>query len=405
MTVPSQFAGAANGGGTPQRVLRIIASEIPSVGYKVFEVRPGAAPSFASDVKASGDVLENSFYRVRLDGRGAIESLVSKALGGREMAAKIDDRSLNDLGAGVGTVTVRDAGSVSVTLHAETSGELPRSTDVTVFRGIDRIAIRNEIDGNFTDVKTWAFSFNLRAPDVWHEEVGAINHARLKPEGDYAAKFSKLDWLTLNHFVSMSGDDGAGVTLSNGDDAFMKLGHSDIAEGISTLDTKTPQINVLAGGQVHGRYLGIQNQGGDKHFVQRFALRVQSHLSAAESMRFALEDQNPLVAGAVTGDDGYPETAYSLLSSSNPNVMLWALKPAEEGIDRGIVARFWNLAPTADSYTVKLEAGIASARSITHIETLPKTAPLVGRTLHVRANSWQLQSFELSPATHPRGTN
>lgn len=369
-------------------------------------MQPGVAASIPPDVIAFGDVLENSFYRVRLNGRGAIESLTSKTLDRREMAANIDDRFLNDLGfekrgfntqeATAGTVTVRDVGPVSITLHAETTKGLPRSTDVTLFRGLDRIAIRIEINGNFSDVKTWAFSFNLRGPDVWHEEVGAINHAQLQPKGSYAAKFSKLDWLTLNHFVSMTGEDGAGVTISNSDDAFMKLGPSEITQGVSKLDTTRPQISVLAGGQVDGRYLGIQNQGGDAHFVQSFALRVQKHLTAAESMRFALEDQNPLVAGAVTGGDGYPETTYSLLSSSNPDVMLWALKPAEEGIDRGLVARFWNVTPIATKYTVRLHTGIASARSITHIETFPTSAPLVGGALHARANSWQIQSFELS---------
>lgn len=406
-SVPSQFIHSVDAQGVTRSSLQIFASRIPSLGYKVFEVEPGIAAPDVSKVTASGNELENDFYRVRLDGRGAIESIVSKALNGREMAARIDDRFVNDFGAELSdasSVTVTNEGPVSVTLRVETTGALPRSTEVTLFQGLDRIAIRNEIKGNFSDVKTWAFSFNLHGPDVWHEEVGAINHARLQPEGDYAARFSKLDWLTLNHFVSMTGDDGSGVTISNSDDAFMELGHSDISKGVSTLDTTTPKIDVLAGGQVDGRYLGIQDQDGDRHFVQRFAVRAQSRPSAAQSMRFALEDQNPLVAGKVTGGKGYPETTYSLLSSSNPDVMLWALKPAEEGIDHGIVARFWNLTPASSNYSVKFSSGIASARSTTHIETFPKSTPLVNDQLHVRANSWQLQSFELSPSTASRKT-
>ena len=104
----------------------------------------------------------------------------------------------------------------------------------------------------------------------------------------------------------------------------MKLGHSSITDGKSDLDTATPQISVLAGGQVDGPSLGIPAQGGDSHFLQRFALRVQDKFNAASSMRFALEDQNPLVAGRVTGGNAYPETKFSLLSTSNPDALLWA---------------------------------------------------------------------------------
>src|ERR1035441_559650 len=96
----------------------------------------------------------------------------------------------------------------------------------------------------------------------------------------------------------------------------MKLGHSTIADGKSELDIATPQISVLAGGQVDGPSLGIVAQGGDSYFLQRFALRVQGTFNAASSMRFALEDQNPLVAGLVTGGKAYPETNFSLLTTS-----------------------------------------------------------------------------------------
>jgi alpha-mannosidase len=249
-------------------------------------------------------------------------------------------------------------------------------------------------------VNTWAFSFKLQSPDVWHEELGAINHARLQPEGDYAAKFSRLDWLTLNHYVFMRGSDGVGITLSNTDDAFMKLGQSKIENGVSELDTTTPQISVLAGGQVDGPSLGIPDQAGDKHFLQRFALHVQRSSDPAESMRLALEDQNPLVVGVVKGGSAYPETTYSLLSNSNPNLLLWALKPAEDGIEHGVVARFWNISAKPAEFSVRLQGGIASASEMTHIETNPVPVPLIESSLHTTAKQWQLRTFALLPDKH-----
>jgi alpha-mannosidase len=397
-TVLHQFIDGAADDGSHRRLLRILASEVPSVGYRVYEVNPGKSSAPPKSLRADGGALENADYRIRVNDHGAIESIVSKKTGGQELVATIDGRSVNDLGPGSGTLKVINSGPVSVTVEAHASGPVAHTTQITLFRDLDRIAIRNEITANFSDLKTWAFSFALQSPEVWHEEIGAINHARLQPGGDYAAKYSRLDWLTLNHYVFMAGKDGIGITLSNADDAFMKLGHSTIANGISELDTSTPQISVLAGGQVDGPSLGIADQGGDKYFLQRFALHATRNGSAAGSMRLALEDQNPLVAGQVTGGNAYPETSFSLLSSTNPDVLLWALKPSEDGIDHGIITRFWNLSENANDFSVQFYGGIANASQITHIETNPTPVPLTAALLKASAKPWQLRSFSIVPA-------
>ena len=397
-TVLHQFIDGAADDGSHRRLLRILASEVHSVGYRVYEVIPGKSSAPPKSLRADGGALENADYRIRVNDHGAIESIVSKKTGGQELVATIDGRSVNDLGPGSGTLKVINSGPVSVTVEAHASGPVAHTTQITLFRDLDRIAIRNEITANFSDLKTWAFSFALQSPEVWHEEIGAINHARLQSGGDYAAKYSRLDWLTLNHYVFMAGKDGIGITLSNADDAFMKLGHSTIANGISELDTSTPQISVLAGGQVDGPSLGIADQGGDKYFLQRFALHATRNGSAAGSMRLALEDQNPLVAGQVTGGNAYPETSFSLLSSTNPDVLLWALKPSEDGIDHGIITRFWNLSENANDFSVQFYGGIANASQITHIETNPTPVPLTAALLKASAKPWQLRSFSIVPA-------
>jgi alpha-mannosidase len=299
----------------------------------------------------------------------------------------------------LGKIETINAGPVSVTLRVTIAGPLPRTVEVTLFREGDRIDIRNEVKANFRNLETWAFSLNLTSSDVHHEELGAINHARLAPEGDYAATDSRLDWLTLNHFVSMSGADGVGVTLSNQEAAFMKLGQSEIVGGNSMLDTTTPQLTVLAGGQVDGASLGIASQGGDTYLLQRFAVEVYKSYDPANSMRFALEHQNPLVAGVITGGHSYPEKQFSLLSTSEPDVLLWALKPSEEGIAKGIAARFWNMSEKPREFTVQLDGGVQKAWNLTHLETETGTASVVESSLHARAAQWQIMTFRLLPAT------
>lgn len=404
VTVPSQFAGVPDEHGVVKHVLRIWATNIPSVGYKTFEVVPGSADPAPISLSAAGDTLENDFYRIKIDGSGAIDSIVAKKFGGREMASRINGRSLNDWGTGfelndrhAGKMEVINSGPVSVTLRVTIAKPLPRAVEVTLYREGDRIEIRNEVRDNFHDLETWAFSLNLNVPDVHHEEVGAINHARLAPEGDYAATYSRLDWLTLNHFASMSGSDGVGVTLSNEDAAFMKLGNSEMIGGVSQFDTVTPQITVLAGGQVDGASLGIAAQGGDKFLLQRFALQVYKNYSPADSMRFALEHQNPLVAGVVTGGHEFPEKEFSLLATSDPDLLLWALKPSEEGIAKGVAARFWNMSATPKEFSVQMNGGIQKAWTLTHLETETGPATVVASSLRAKAAQWQLLTFRILP--------
>ena len=373
----------ATGRETPsQRVgerLRILARDVPPLGYKVFEVRPGVGQRHGPAVRIAGTTLENEFYRLKLSGSGAITSLLDKS--GREYAV-----SLNDLGSRAGGVSGEDAGPVSATLVAHAQGPPRHTTRVTLYRGLRRIEIRNEIEENFEGVRAWDFVFKLGRPLVRHEEVGAILRARLETEGGhYAAQNARYDWLTLNHFADMDGA-GAGVTLSSPDLSFMQLGRSTPA----VLDTSTPRMAVLAGGQVDGSKLGIPRQGGDTHFLQRFALVTRERYDPAAAMRFALEHQNPLLAGMVEGGNQYPADVFSALRCSNPNVLVWALKPAEDL--RGWIVRVWNLLDAPQQYTLEPWRPPGAAWRASHIETdlEPVAVPLVAKAAPQQFQTWRL---------------
>ena len=376
--------------------LRILARDVPPVGYKVFEVRPGAGHRFGEAASVSGDgtrkVMESDSYRLTLTPRGAITSLIDKTRGHQEFARQIGGRWINDLGPGSGALEIEDAGPVSVTLKATGPSPLTHTTRLTLVRESRRIEIRNEITQNFVDTHTWAFGFNLDAPDVWHEEVGALVRARLLTDGGhYSPRNARYDWLTLNHFVDISGR-GLGATLSNADCYFMRLGESTV----SRLDANTPQVSVLAGGRVVNKNNGLPSQGGDTYFLQRFALQTHDGYHSVAAMRFALEHQNPLVTGVVTGGSAYPPSSYSFLGISNPNVCLWALKPAEDGIGKGIIARVWNLSASPARFSLSLAPGpIQTARRMTHIETPIGNATVNDGVLAESLAPCQLKTFAL----------
>lgn len=400
-TRPAQVIDLATGEETPSQIvtvdgaryLRILARNVPSVGYKVFEIRPGAPGSFPDAASVTDNVIENDRYRITVAGRGAITSLLDKTLDEREFAAEIGGRTLNDLGPGEGTLKVENAGPVSVTLLATASGPLAHTSRITLIREVDRIDIRNDITQNFDDVQTWAFGFALDAPDVWHEEVGAVIRAkRLEDGGHYAMQNARYDWLTLNHFADISGADGAGVTLANADCYFMMLGNS----APNFLDTDTPLISVLAGGRVGGDgNRGIPNQGDDRYFLQRFALQTRPAYDPTAAMRFALEHQNPLIVGRIEGDGAdYPETLYSLLQVSSSTALLWALKPSDDTDE--VIARLWNLSAEPAAASLNFTGyRVISARQVTHIETPMGDATVSDGALAESLGVFQMRSFSL----------
>jgi len=158
--------------------------------------------------------------------------------------------------------------------------------------------------------------------------------------------------------------------LANADCAFFRVGESTPER----LDARSPNLAVLAGGQVDGDKLGIRSQGGDAYFLQRFALLPHGPYSQLAAMKAALEQQNPFVVGAVTGgaESPYPPERFSLVEISAPEALLWALKPAEEGIGAGVIARIWNQSDAPMQATLTLRAPgwtTSDARRCTHLET------------------------------------
>ena len=205
----------------------------------------------------------------------------------------------------------------------------------------------------------------------------------------------------MNHFADITdGANARGVTLANADCAFVKLGRSTPA----ALDTTTAQLNVLAGGQVDGSSLGIRGQNGAAHFLQRFALRPHGAYDQVAAMKFALARQNPFVTEAISGrsNSPYPATSHSLLTTGNPNVLLWAVKPAEEGIGQGVIARVWNLSPEAQNCTVTLAAGISAAKQVTHIETDLEVLTVSEGRVSISLAGRQIQTLRLLPTPNSK---
>ncbi|TCC88742.1 glycoside hydrolase [Pedobacter frigiditerrae] len=382
--------------------LRILAENIPSVGYKLFEIRKGAAKNYLPVATLKNGYIDHVNYKIKLTQSGVITEIVDKKANNKSLVKQIDGKYLNDLGVvdvNIGQpLQIENAGPVSVTFKAVSSHPLLHTVRLTLYALDTKIEIENSIDTNFKDNKTWAFSFNIDHPTTRHEEVGAVLTVKKESNGGhYADQIARYDWQTFNHFADLSNADH-GVTISNVDCSFFKLGKS----RMDSLDESSSQLQALAGGRIDKKVedngvLGIHDQLGQQNFNYHFALFPhQDKFNATRAMKLSLAHQNPLTAAFVTGLKGSQGNSFSLLNISDANVLLWSIKPAEEGIKNGIITRFWNMKPDLLQPTLSFNKPIIGAWKTSHIETNQFLIKPVNGKIKTVFNPHQINTYRLT---------
>ncbi len=374
--------------------LQFIADKIPSVGYKTFFIETSTKNNIEKNTVANNKI-ENDFYIVTINNDGAITSLKEKQ-NGKEWIQAIGGKYANDFGknTGNGKISTINDGNISTTIQTTTTDSLKKKTQITLYKKLPRIEIQNTIEQNFSQTISTAFSFNINKQTVWHEEIGAVINAKVQSHGgNYADSFARYDWLSMQHFANIS-DDKSSISISNADGNFMQVGNSTT----NFLDENIAQIKLLLGGQMDKSVgLGIYNQGGDSIFTQTIALQPHSNtFNKTQSMKFALEHQTPFVTAFINGGNELPANSYSFLQINNNDVLLWALKPAEDGIAKaGVVARFWNMGEQNTPVTISTNNNLKSATKCTHIETDIEKEIIIKNKINTSFNLQEMKTWKL----------
>ena len=77
-------------------------------------------------------------------------------------------------------------------------------------------------------------------------------------------------------------------------------------------------------------------------------------------------------------------------------MLLWALKLHDDGIEKGLVARLWNLSDAAAKAEIALPPGLAAAHRTTHIETDLEAIPVTSAgTVPAAFARQQMQTYRL----------
>lgn len=370
-----------------KRILRVWVEDIPSVGYKLFKLENETNSTETNVFRLIGNKLETPFYRVKISESGAISSLYDKRLKKEWTNGLINNLGSKDHESGA-KIRILEKDNHHIRLLCNSRDPVKHESVITFYADDPRIDFQNTIHQNFDGLLHWSFTFNIESPEVWHEEVGAIIKAKTASSGGhYADRMARYDYLSLNHFLNV-GNSTESITLSNSDCLFFRLGNSTP----EFFDQNSSSIHILVGGQVNEN-LGMIRQDGDTLFHQTFSILPHNHrFNAGESMRFALEHQNPLVA-AMTGSTGdLRQNKYSYMTNDNKDVILWTLKPGE---DDGLTMRFWNMGDKPVSSDIRLNSSILKAMHSSHVETDIQEISVKDNVISIDLNQKQLKTYRV----------
>ncbi|HUJ33464.1 MAG TPA: glycoside hydrolase family 38 C-terminal domain-containing protein [Candidatus Acidoferrum sp.] len=356
--------------------LLIEAKNVPSMGYEVLHVVP-AKREVPSDLKASGLTLENKFLRVTVDAHsGCITSLFDKrsnfesiARGGcgNELIAFKDtpkdydawnidadfEKAFTDIDK-ADSVQLIDQGPLRGAIRVTRTWQNSKFVqDIRLYAGLDRVDVANDIDWHETHVLLKA-AFPLAASSgeaTFEIPYGSIGRPTTRNNKVEQAKFEvpALRWADL-------GDGSHGFSLINES----KYGYD--AKG-----------NVLRISLLRSPIWPDPEADRGRH---RFLYSLYPHAGdwkQAMTVRRGYDFNYELQSMQLEAHEGKRPPEYSFVSVSNPNVVLTAVKKAEDA--DGLIFRFYEWAGKTGDVRITVPGGAKSA-TLTNLMEKPEGSPL-----------------------------
>jgi hypothetical protein len=369
------------GSGKDFRHVRFIATDIPALGYKVYELRETEkAPDPA--LAEQKTVLESHYYRVTLDPQtGAVRSIYDKQL----QHELVDQQSPHRFGQYL-YVTGGDKTPNSILqysrvypkpdleIHPAHEGRLVSTThtpwgwvarlestdtntpvvatEILIFdeeKKIEFVEDVNKTSVTSREAAYFAFPFAMDRPKFQYEiQNGTVNPARdLYPGAGH-------EWFSAQHWVSVE-QDGVSGTVMPLDASLVTLG--DINRGSWPAEFGQRQGTIFSyamNNYWNTNYRGAQ--GGSFRF--RYVITSAGTTSPTELSRKGWEEMTPLESDLITTQDKAQDAPQplsgaqqSFLRIDDPALLLETWKAAEDG--NGSILRFLDLGGTTRDVTVE----------------------------------------------------
>jgi hypothetical protein len=352
--------------------IRFLAEDVPPVGYKCYARIPATSEP-SRPPRATGEVLENAYYRVTLDGNsGAVKSILDKEMnqelvnaaspyrfnqylyvtGGDDFPNRIQQFSSTtpmpalDIDAAntgrVVSVTKQPFGTVAE-LESSALNTPNISTEIILFDGEKKILFVNHVNKSPFYRKEgayFAFPLRLERPHLRYD----IQNGFVDPAHDQLPGAGN-EWFSVQHWVeAFKGDVSAAVMPI--DAPLITLG--DIVRGKWPVEFAPPARADIFSYVMNNYYFTNwpAAQGGD--FTFRYVLTSGPDLSPEFLSRLGREETTPLEIDTITSQDKaeplpspLPSEQASFLEIDQPDVALVTWKLAEDGV--GMILRFLEL--------------------------------------------------------------
>jgi hypothetical protein len=357
----------------PDGSIAFIAADVPSLGYKTFDLLPAAKRAPVTGPAASSEaVLENRFYRVAFDrASGAITSIRDKELQLELVDSSAPYRFNEYLYERYETPVLLDgpkwhrvtsatltpsSGPVAslMKVNASATGVERLEQTVVLYRDIKRIDFildmvkapsgRDYQSVNLQNKEAVYVALPFSIPDFKiHQELpgAVVEPIRQQFVG------SGTSYYAVRHFADIS-NSRYGVTVSSPDVSLIEYGGpraQPIARSVGVKDFES----ILEYPKNSSMYLYLLNNMYDCNILLdqrgplRFAWSIRSHggdWRAGEADHFGWEIHNPLLPELIAGRKSGPlPSTSSLLSVDQPNIVCTTIKPAEAN-GSGLILRF-----------------------------------------------------------------
>ena len=386
-------------GGAAGRIrVRFLAEDVPGLGYRLFVAVPASKllPTPAS-LKSGPDFLENEYFRVRVDAKtGCITSLWDKeskweaiALGscGNELQTFVDkpkdwdawniDSNFEDQ-----MWHLNQADEVKLVEHGPLRAVLrvkkhfQSSTfvqDITIYPHVRRVDVRMTADWHEKHILLKvAFPVAVQADTASYEiPFGSIARptTRRTPEEKAQFEVPALRWADL----------------------------SDAAHGLSLLNDCKHGYD--GKGNVLRLSLLRSPEWPDPHAdegTHEFTYSLVPHAGGwreAGTVRAGYELNSPLRAMAAQNHDGSLPSVHSFVALEPANLLLTALKQAEDGGD--LILRFYEFEGKKTAARITLPSGVAEVWEADLMEHAGEKLATDGKTVAVAVNPYEIKTLRL----------
>jgi alpha-mannosidase len=357
--------------------LLVNAGPVPSMGYKLLHVVPGSK-TFTSDLKVSGTTIENANLRVTVDPstgcitslfnkKGNFETLAPNSCGNELQAFKdtpkeydawnIDPGTLDQpptLIHQVDSVKVVESGPMRAGIQVARTWQSSKFVqEISLDAGADEVLVTNDIDWHETHVLLKAaFALATTSDNATYEiPYGTIARPTTRNNSWEKAKFEvpAMRWADL-------GDAKQGMSLINES----KYGYDAAGNVLRLSLLRSPVWPDPDADREH------------HHFV--FALYPHAgDWKQAMSIRHGYELNYQLTAMQVDSHTGDWPTEHSFVGIDGDNVVLTAIKKAEDA--DGLLFRFFEWEGKAGNVTLHVPEGATSA-TLTNLMETPEGSPL-----------------------------